>query len=190
MDNEKIYNEEIHSYAININEENLLNSTKVMGLFSLSLLITWESLIVQTHDIMNTMNVYICDIISQILFLRSPRQLCILTLYEANLSQTQVFLFWGFTLLHNGLLQPSFDVLIKSNAIHNCFWRLKLFIGEPTQANISVRVGSLPTTCVGKKGVLTVNQLSSQWLFPEQSFMMLSEILYSMYSLPDCILGN
>lgn len=66
MDNEKKYNEEIHSYATNINEENL-NSTKLMGLFSLSPLITLESLIVQTHDIMNTMNVYIHDIISQIL---------------------------------------------------------------------------------------------------------------------------
>ena len=36
MDNEKKYNEEIHSYTTNINEENL-NSTKLMGLFSLSL---------------------------------------------------------------------------------------------------------------------------------------------------------
>lgn len=66
---------------------------------------------------MNTMNVYIRDIISQILFLRSPRQLCILTSYEANLSQTQVFLVWGLTLLHNGLLQPPFAVLMESNLI-------------------------------------------------------------------------
>lgn len=79
----KIYNEEMHSYAININEENL-NNTKLMGLFSL--LITLEPLIIQTHDIMNTMNVYTRDSISQILFLRSPRQLCILTSYEVNLS--------------------------------------------------------------------------------------------------------
>jgi len=33
----KIYNEEMHSYAIDINEENLLNNTKLMGLFSLSI---------------------------------------------------------------------------------------------------------------------------------------------------------
>ena len=36
MDNEKRYNEEMHYYAININEENL-NNTKLMGLFSLSI---------------------------------------------------------------------------------------------------------------------------------------------------------